>query len=122
MEPRALETELKLILGELEELLLGESTALQNLDRESLDAITDKKLTLLGRLSSVSAHAQPAPEDLPDLKRIRQLALANQLLLVHARDTVRGVLSLALGDAGPLPTPAFSTQPSSGGVRLNVRG
>jgi hypothetical protein len=120
MNAQTMERELSLALGELEGLLLSESTALKGLDRDALDAITDRKLALFTKLASITQRARPGGEEKARLERIKRLALANQLLLVHARDTVRGVLNLATGEQ--LPAPAYSIHPTGGGVRLNVKG
>src|SRR5512146_1324804 len=85
-------------LGELERLLEEETAALRKLDHSAIDRITVSKLVLCERLSQQASGADAAP-DLERLKRIRKLSLYNQVLLVHARDSVRGVLQLLTGEA-----------------------
>jgi flagellar biosynthesis/type III secretory pathway chaperone len=106
-----MERDVKASLSELETILEEETVALRKLDRDAIDRIAAKKLALCDVLS-----AGPRGGDVPDpaqVARIRRLALHNQILLVHARDSVRGVLSILTGDANG---------PSNGdGHRLSVR-
>lgn len=102
-------------LLDLERLLVEEDDALRRLDRTAIDTITEKKLALLPTLEGMKGRLGDAER--PVLERIKQRALSNQLLLVHARDSLHGVLEIAMG--GPrhgytsdLPRPR----------RLSVRG
>lgn len=122
MEMLGANDELKAMLDELEALLHTESAALKDLDRDALDAITDKKLTLFDCLRELRALTPPTQDDRQQLERVKKLALDNQLLLVHARDTVRGIISTVLGNPEPLPSSSHAAPVPAGGVRLNVRG
>jgi flagellar biosynthesis/type III secretory pathway chaperone len=82
---------LDLVLDELQELLDEETAALRKLDHRTLDVLTARKVDLLsevGQLSRREARATTRQK----LVRIRKLALENQLLMIHARDLVRGAL------------------------------
>ena len=102
--------------AELERVLHAEARALKGLDRAGIDRAAEEKTKLLGELAA--ARRDMKPEHRPALERIRKMALRNHMLLAHARDSVRQVLSTASGRTG-------SGRPSSpllGGLRLNVRG
>jgi flagellar biosynthesis/type III secretory pathway chaperone len=101
---------------ELERVLSDEARALKALDRAGIDRAAERKTELLAALAA--AHGEVKPEHRGALERIRKLALRNHMLLAHARDSVRQVLSTASGRTG-------SGRPSSpllGGLRLDVRG
>jgi flagellar biosynthesis/type III secretory pathway chaperone len=99
------------LLVALEGVLLKEKDALKRLDHETLERTTDQKLELSEELARAASDL--GAEDRDTLERLRQIAFHNQLVLVHARDTVRQVLALAAGrDPGePL-----------GGLRVDLRG
>jgi hypothetical protein len=108
-------------LGELERLLEEETAALRELDRDAIDRIAQSKLVVCERLSARARTNGPtssarATADRSRLDRIRHKALYNQVLLVHARDSVRGVLALLTGE-----TSGSSRPGSSDGHRLSVR-
>jgi hypothetical protein len=102
-------------LGELERLLEEETAALRKLDHSTIDRITVSKLMLCERLEKQVAGRKTEAADLERLQRIKKLSLYNQVLLVHARDSVRGVLALLTGE-----TPG-TRRSSSDGLRLSVR-
>src|SRR5687768_2455631 len=106
------------ILGELESLLKDESIALKRLDRSAIDDFATRKLELFERLSKVLAenHASALHKQL--LERVHRLAIMNQLLLVHARDAVRGALSMLAGEA-TVGRPSRAQVPA-GAMRLNL--
>ena len=108
------------ILHELESLLKEETFALKRLDRPAIDEFATRKLELFERLSKAIAECPPAVEHKPLLERVHRLALMNQLLLVHARDAVRGALSMLAGEA-TVGRPSRSHAPA-GAMRLNLRG
>lgn len=102
--------------AELERVLAEEARALKKLDRAGIDRASEQKTKLLAELAA--AQRAMKPEHRPALERIRKSALRNHMLLTHARDSVRQVLSAASGRTG-------SGRPSSpllGGLRLDVRG
>ncbi|MCA9594297.1 MAG: hypothetical protein KC776_13330 [Myxococcales bacterium] len=98
----------------LESILGEESVALKQLDSRALDALAERKLALVEQLKN-----PPPDADVERLSRVRRTALENQMLLVHARDTVRGLLATMSGQ----PTSAHPMAPASvGPVRLDLRG
>lgn len=112
---------LDIALGELEDLLAIEESALSRLDAPSIEATTEKKNLLFADLLQVLELQRPGAAQRARLERIRAAQLKNQLLLVHARDAVRGALALALGEpAAARFTPAPSSR--GGAVVLSVRG
>jgi hypothetical protein len=112
--------ELKATLAELESLHRDEAAALRRLSRDTIDELTDKKLALWERLRAVTAEVQPGPEDRASLERVRRAALSNQILLHHARDSVRTILQMASGQTLASPT----NRPSAvqDGLRVDFRG
>jgi hypothetical protein len=107
-------------LGELESLLAVECAALKRLDRDAIDTCTTRKLEIYEQLQALLQRSAPTREHREQLERLHKAALHNQLLLVHARDSVRGTLALLTGEpanARPSKPPA-----SAGGMRVNLRG
>jgi hypothetical protein len=91
METAPIGESIETVVRELDDLLNEETAALKRLDHETIDALTSRKVILLRRMGAASrAHVSPAA--LPLIADVRQKALNNQLLLVHARDLIRGVL------------------------------
>jgi hypothetical protein len=89
------------LLAELEATLASEAAALRVLDQGALTALTARKLELGERLSQFEGVELGAAE-LESLRRIRRAAMLNQVLLVHARESVRHVLAqVAPGGARP---------------------
>lgn len=104
-------------LGELERLLEEETAALRKLDKDAIDRIATAKSELCDRLTASAArHPLSGQADRLRLERIRHKALHNQVLLVHARDSVRGVIALFTGESA-VP----GSRNSSDGRRLSVR-
>ncbi|HEX6275129.1 MAG TPA: hypothetical protein VFZ53_18950 [Polyangiaceae bacterium] len=102
------------VLSELEAVLSAEAQALRQLDRPAIERAMADKLRLC---EAIASHVgKPAPSSRERLERIRRQALKNQLLLAHARDSVRDVLSLASGQT------AGGSSPPLGGLRVNLRG
>jgi hypothetical protein len=100
------------LLGELSVLVAAENVAVRKLDHDALVELAAKKLEVTEALKALGA-ASFDQNDKQQLEQIRAGALQNQLLLVHARDTVRQVLDQVAGRSG---------FPSSGGMRLDLRG
>jgi hypothetical protein len=100
------------LLGELCALLAAENAALRKLDRDGLVELAEKKLEVTESLKALGAGGFDL-DDKKQLEHVRASALQNQLLLVHARDTVRQVLDHVAGRSG---------YPPAGGLRLDVRG
>jgi len=99
------------LLAELEQVLVEESAALKRLDREAIERAAEAKERILAALASsglklAGAHREGA-------ERIRKHALRNQMLLAHARDSVRQVLGTVSGRP---------SSPVLGGLRLDMRG
>jgi hypothetical protein len=117
-----LSDELDRNLAELETLHARETEALRAMNRAALDDITVEKETLCERLHLLRAHTEVQPRHRAALERLRRQASLNQLLLVHARDAVRTILSQATGatfEAIPHSNRKLGGQE---GLRLNVRG
>ena len=107
------------VLKELETVLREEHRALRALDYEGIERAAELKTALDARLRAVENEKTPA--DLPALKRVRRAALDNQLLIVHARACLQGIIGMVTGDT-------FVTYPGATGkraapepLRLNVR-
>lgn len=108
------------LLRELEVLLGEEREALMQLDRDTIEAFAARKGELEARLQSAAKGKPFGASERVILERVRQAALANQLLLAHARSRVLGMLTLlppgnapghsatgpAAGQAGAGSTPA----------------
>ncbi len=78
-------------LAELGDLLTKERAALERMDALGVETASAEKLRLLEQLESKD-RAEATPEALRELARLREVALENQLLLVHARDLLRGAV------------------------------
>lgn len=120
MQADAQQQELKATLDELESLHRDESLALRRLSRDQLDELTDRKLALWERLRAVTSTTPPGPGERASLERIRRMALANQILLHHARDAVRTILQTASGQA--LNSPSNRPAAVQDGLRVDFRG
>ena len=114
--------ELGSTLADIEALQLREVVALRSMDTAAIDEITVEKETLGERLRSLVGSGKVGERHRSTLERVRKQAAHNQLLLVHARDAVRTILTQVTGTS-------FETMPNqprkSGGfegLRLNVRG
>lgn len=107
------------ILTELEQLHARETAALRAMDPAGLDDITSEKEALVTRMAELSGRL--GPEHADRLTRIRSQASLNQLLLVHARDSVRSILSQATGIQFETFPGARRPHAVQEGVRLNVR-
>ena len=86
------------ILHQLDVALSEERRALRALDRDGVEQAAGRKLELAELLSLAMADA---PVDPSKLQRLRSKIVHNQLLLVHARDSVRGILRVMTGAPGP---------------------
>lgn len=108
------------ILAELQEVLAQERRALERLDRASMEHLAERKLELDAQLRASAKISELGPVDLQALKRMRAAALSNQLLLVHARSCIRGIISLVTREQVPRhPGVEASTPPP---VALSFRG
>lgn len=105
-------------LNDLKQVLRDEARALRSLDREGIDRAAAAKLELDERIRSLLARGAPEPALQDALEGIRRAAIANQLLLVHARNCVRSVLALASGQ--PVDDPRISEAPPP--MRVDFRG
>ena len=82
------------ILSEFNTLLDQERDALRTLDHDGIEFAATRKLELDAELKVLCEREKPTPADLSELQRMRAGALTNQLLLVHARSCLTGLLSL----------------------------
>lgn len=95
-------------------LLLSEETdALRRLDHVLLDSLTERKVALLHELSTVPRVA-PSPQALRAIAEMRERALRNQMLMVHARDLTQGMFDRMMGNP--------HSGKNVGGRLLEVRG
>jgi hypothetical protein len=108
------------ILTELEQLHARETAALRAMDPSGLDDISNEKEALVARMAGLSGRIGPGHAE--RLARIRSQASLNQLLLVHARDSVRSILSQVTGVQFETFPGARRPHVVQEGVRLNVRG
>ena len=107
-------------LDELEAVLRDERLALTQLDREAIASAAEKKLRLDEALRLHLSQASATPELVARVEQLQKTAKLNQLLLVHARSCVHGMLQMLTGRTeSPLPrSGAAAPLP----VALNVRG
>jgi len=113
------DNDIAVLLDQIEQLHTRETDALRRMDASLLDDITSAKEVLGERLGSLSGRLEACHRE--QLARIRQQATMNQLLLVHARDSVRTILSQATGVSFEAMPGARRPATQQGGVRLNVR-
>jgi hypothetical protein len=122
------ERSLRETLSALEALLEREQRALVALDRGAIDDAANEKTKLEAQLRALmdSGVALRGDEARVSAERVRLLAQKNQVLLVHARACLRGVLALATGQAaGPSYTPpaANARGPSrAAAIRVDTKG
>jgi hypothetical protein len=109
--PRPASNDLPPLLTELEAVLAGEAKALRKLDRPAIEHAMVEKLRLLEELDRTKLALSPAHRE--RLEALRTLARHNHVLLAHARDSIRQVLTVASGQASGAPL---------GGLRVDVRG
>lgn len=102
-------------LQDLERLLMDEHEALKKFDHEAVGRLSLEKLEVANHLGSLG---KPAKQHGPLIERIRERALMNQLLLVNARDCVRGIIELATGSVQA----GYGSERPQTPARLNIRG
>ena len=102
-------------LFDLEQLLDAESGYLSKLDLDGIEAIAASTEQLLASLR----QAPRQDSDRPRLQRIRDKAIKNQLLTVHARETIASIL-MAVAPSGPNYSATSRAAPAPG-ARLNVK-
>lgn len=115
------EDDLERALLDLDALHEREATVLRSMDRDALEAVTTEKELLFERLREAMGRQAPEERHRLVLDRLRRRATINQLLIVHARDAVRTILSQVSGapvDALPGARKAVVQD----GVRVNWRG
>ncbi len=89
------------VLRRLSELLNQERVALRALDRDAIERFAADKLELDGQLGAAVESRPLLERHRPLLESIRRDALTNQLLLVHARSCVQGILSMFAPKTNP---------------------
>ena len=82
----------------LHQILMEETDALRRLDHQTLDQLTSRKVELVDELSHMSRAGADAGT-LKMLAFVRERALVNQMLMVHARDLTQGVFDAMTGNA-----------------------
>lgn len=100
------EPALESLLNQLEHILGEERRALARLDLSALDQAAADKLALRDALTQSASLTEGNLTARARLERIRSDVVRNQMLLVHVRDTVRGVLELITGSPGQSYGPA----------------
>jgi hypothetical protein len=112
------------ILKALELVLVEERSAIRKLDTNNIERAATKKTELEARLSAKIAEGETATkDDHAILERVRAAARANQLLLVHARACIRGVVALVSGKMpDTYPTVAAPAAAAAPAVRVNMTG
>jgi hypothetical protein len=81
------------IASRLERLLDEERAAIRALDGPFLEKAADEKESLAGALKA--SPQEQLRENVPQLKRLSASLRRNAILLAHARDSVRDVLTAA---------------------------
>ena len=113
------------ILKELEHVLVEERSAIRKLDTSNIELAATKKTELEAKLSAaIAAGKKATKDDHAVLERVRQAARANQLLLVHARACIRGVVALVSGKM-PEAYPTVAAPAAAVGapaIRVNMTG
>ena len=107
------------ILDELEGVLREEHKALRTLDHEGIERAAQAKLALDARLRAADSRKTAA--DIPQLKRVRRLALDNQLLTVHARACLQGIIAMVTGEAPATYPGGTHRRAPTAPFRLSVR-
>lgn len=118
------ESNLERTLSDLEAVLADEWTALRKLDRDRIELAATRKLELNERLrKAFDAAPKPTSELRGRIEKLKQAALMNQMLIAHARSSLRGAIGAAIGDAA-LYTPSApkGAAPRGTAYRMNVRG
>ncbi len=103
-------------IADLEALLEAEQRFLSRLDADGIEAVAKRKEELLPLLADARAQGV----DLERLTRVRELAVRNQLLMVHARETVGTIVTTARTGRGPTGS-ARPPVPAGPGGRVSVK-
>ena len=108
------------LLSEFEALQTRETQVLRGMKSSEIDGITLEKEQLTERLQKLAERERPEPRHRLRLQKLRERAVLNQLLLIHARDAVRTILSQVSGT--PFEGLPNARKPvGTEGLRLNVR-
>lgn len=107
-------------LAEIQDVLEAERVALRTLDLPGIELAAERKKQLEERLREFGAKGPLAEDERIAVSKVRDAALANQLLLVHARSCVRGALALATGQSSE--PYAHASSASAGPLRVNLKG
>ena len=102
------------VCSALENVLADESIALRRLDADAIDRLATHKLLLGERLARARAGIRPDAAQLRRLDQLRRHLLSNQMLLVSARNCLRGIVSLAAGDVPGAVSPSATVTPARG--------
>lgn len=109
------------VLLALEGLQEREAAVLRSMNAAELDVITSEKEALCETLRELLTRKPIDAQHRSSLERLRHSASLNQLLVVHARDTVRTILSQASG-APVEALPGARKVVIQDGLRVNLRG
>jgi len=108
------------LLSEFEALQSRETQVLRGMKSSEIDGITLEKEQLTERLHKLAESTRPEPRHRLRLQKLRERAVLNQRLLIHARDAVRTILSQVSGT--PFDGLPNARKPMGNeGLRLNVR-
>lgn len=114
-------TEVLATVDELRRLLLDEREALKAFDTARVELLSRQIGPLEEALREAYQNRRPTgTEERAALVEVRELALRNQVLLVHARACVQGIVACLTSHR---LTPANGAgQRFGGGIRLNIQG
>ena len=116
-------TALRQTLDDLERLLSEERLALRVLDARTIDEVAAKKLAVDAKLRGLlEAGVAPTLDERAQFVRVRDGALVNQRLLLHARACVTSVLAMATGQAPATYAPGPTKPPAAQALRVDTRG
>jgi hypothetical protein len=116
-------TSIDQILIDLDSLLSEEHKALKRLAADEIEQLATRKVELVEALARLLPPGGARGDDASALKRIREKQLHNQLLLVHARDSVRGLIShVTGGSANNYSRHPSTVPPVREGARLHISG
>ena len=115
------------VLRDLESLLDNEELALKKLDSRLVEELTQQKSNIEVQLRAAIEKDAPQPGQHDEsISRVRDKAQRNQMLTVHARAIVRGILDEAGIKSAPtsfVPGRQAPAQPAAPqALRLDTRG
>jgi len=110
------------ILDELLVVLADEHAALLRLDHAAIGEQATRKSSLEAALTAAIGPSSLPSELGSRLRAVRRAALTNQLLLVHARACLQGLLGLRGAAQAPVYPGSGARQTAPAPLRVDVRG